>query len=62
MLSLHDVHKMKAYRVNGFCPSVRIFHLENRWTNGNEILCGRCAIRDHHRVILFKFLDAVVNF
>jgi hypothetical protein len=30
--SLHDAHKMNAYR-NGRCLSVHMFQLENRWTD-----------------------------
>jgi hypothetical protein len=46
ILYLHDVHKMKAVwsdRVS-ICPSVRVFQLENRWADFDEIWYGCFAI------------------
>jgi hypothetical protein len=44
MRSLQDVYKIKAYRADHVCLSVRMVELENRFTDLGEIWYGRYAI------------------
>jgi hypothetical protein len=44
MLFLHDVHNGLIVSVR---LSVRMFQLENRWTDFDEIWYGRSSIRGH---------------
>jgi hypothetical protein len=55
MRSSHDMHEMKAYRaIVSIFSSVRMFHLENRMTDFDEILYG-------HKLSSFFFISAVSN-
>jgi hypothetical protein len=49
--SLHDVNKTNAYRA--VCPSVHIFLLENRWTDGYDICYGGYSIGSYSKSVLF---------
>jgi hypothetical protein len=58
--SLHVVHEMNACRAGHVCLSVRMIHLENRWTDFDEIWYRLYAIEDYHKIELFSFLQSVI--
>jgi hypothetical protein len=61
MCYLHDVHEMNAHKADHFYLSVRIIQLDNRWTDLDEIWYGRFAIRDYPKIVLFNFLQSVIQ-
>jgi hypothetical protein len=66
MRSLHVMHEINiyiyihAYRAGHVCPSVRMIHLENRWTDLDEIYYGHYDIGDNPKIVLFNFLQLVI--
>jgi hypothetical protein len=58
MQYLHDVHKMNAFWADRVCLSVRMFELENRWTDFDGIWYGRYATGGYHKLVLFNSLQS----
>jgi hypothetical protein len=52
---------MNLYRAGHVCLSVRMIQLENSWTDLDEILYERCEIQDYPKIVLYNFLQSVIQ-
>jgi hypothetical protein len=58
---LLDMHEINAYWADHVCLSVRMIQLENRWTDLDEIWCGRFAIEGYHKLLLFNNIYTILS-
>jgi hypothetical protein len=59
MRYLRDVHKMNPYRADRL--SIRMFQLENRLTDFDEIWYGRYAIGGHPIIVPLNYVQPLIT-
>jgi hypothetical protein len=54
-------HRTDSVRASICYPSVRMSQVDNRWAGFDEIWYGRNAIGGHKNLVIFNFLQSVIQ-